>query len=103
MQSVCTQNLRKPNTGQEGLHLPCVERSVIFSDREGIGKCVCLRLPAVAVNFDAVSASSVFLVYFYPRSWNASEQSKLLQGWDEKNTVVLTDTPKPNLDRCGNV
>ena len=22
---------------------------------------------------------------------------------DEKNTVVLTDTPKPNLDRCGNV
>lgn len=73
MQSVCTQNLRKPNTGQEGLHLPCVERSVIFSDREGIGKCVCLRLPAVAVNFDAVSASSVFLVYFYPRSWNALE------------------------------
>ena len=76
---------------------------MIFSDREEISKRVCLKLTDFTVVFDAVSASGVFLVYFYPRSWNASEQSKLLQGWDEKNTVVLTDTPKPNLDRCGNV
>lgn len=47
--------------------------------QKGISKRVCLKLTDFTVVFDAVSASGVFLVYFYPRSWNASEQSKLLQ------------------------